>query len=181
MKEKEIWKPIISLPPYLISNKGRLKGLKKDSKGSKDSTENLALKRGRKGYLVYDFMVSEKNSHECEFKRFRIDILVLEAFCLEPKTEKNQFVIHLDGDLENSCIENLKWGTEDELLEYNGLIPSDLLATKLTEDEVLDILAARGTYREIGERFDVSGQTVYNIQNGLSWKKLTRGKIGGRS
>lgn len=154
MKEK--WQPITDFPPYSISSLGRLK------KGGRGKP--LKFRKGKKSYPVYDFIVDGLKTAK------RIDELVLEAFKTKPE-ESASFPIHLDKNIQNNALANLKWGTAKQASLHNLEGGSKF---KLTDDQVLEILELRGvkSTREIAKIFEVSHATVANIFAGESWKKL---------
>lgn len=53
-------------------------------------------------------------------------------------------------------------------------IGSQCGAAKLKEEDVLNILNEVGNYREIGERYGVSWNTIRSIKLGISWKHVKR-------
>lgn len=46
--------------------------------------------------------------------------------------------------------------------------------SKLTENQVFEIFNMKGTYPEIGSKFSITQETVYNIKCGRSWGWLTK-------
>lgn len=43
--------------------------------------------------------------------------------------------------------------------------------SKLTQEQVIEIRSATGTYAELGRKYGISRGGIYNIKNGTSWKK----------
>ena len=123
----------------------------------------MKFRKGKKSYLVYDFIVDGLKVAK------RIDELVLEAFKAKPETAS--FPIHLDRNIQNNELANLKWGTAKQA-NLNNLEPPSKF--KLTEAQVLEILELRGvkSTREIAKLFDISHASVANIFAGKYWKKL---------
>jgi hypothetical protein len=93
---------------YFISNYGRAKSLDKLR-----HDENL-LKPGTlvKGHKVLTVKFKDF------YKTFYIQKLVAEAFCEKENQDVKNFVIHIDGDLNNNLFKNLKFVTREELTEH---------------------------------------------------------------
>ena len=88
----EIWKPILELPGYSVSNKGRVR---------KDDTGQI--------------MALSKNSGYCRITISKhVHRLVAKAFLENPKDETKCWVDHIDGNRSNNNVENLRWVTPSE-------------------------------------------------------------------
>ena len=99
MTEKLIYLEIF--PGYSISNKGRVKGIRKNVLKPVD---------GGQGYLKVTLSKNGKHVDK------RINRLVAEAFI--PNPDSLPLVMHLDNDRSNNHIENLSWGTHSENNQY---------------------------------------------------------------
>jgi len=114
---EEIWKPIKGYEgKYEISNKGRVKSLKRATKvGIKnvDSIQRkekiltpLKLTKGYLGVMLYD----NTGKPKCQ----KIHRLVALHFI----PQKNQ-VNHIDGNKENNSVENLEWCNQTENMQHS--------------------------------------------------------------
>lgn len=115
---KEIWKDIKDFEGiYKISNKGRIKSLKR-----KHVKNNKILKPlvDKDGY----YMVTLKNNGQNSTKK--IHRLVAENFI---KKETNKFFVnHKDGNKQNNCVTNLEWCTRIENMQH--ALKNNLIKTK---------------------------------------------------
>lgn len=98
---KEVWKPISNYSDYLISNYGRIRSLKRKSKG-KILSNNL----NKCGYYIINLFNKGKSRTK------RIHRLVAEHFV--PGQHPNLEVDHIDGNPLNNHYSNLQWITHKE-------------------------------------------------------------------
>jgi len=118
----ETWEDIIGYEgSYQVSNKGRVKSLKryvKHSKGGKQILNERILK-GRSGnknkYITVSLVKDAKG------KSYSIHSLVSEAF-MGYKKPKGFVVDHINKDLKNNNIENLRYCTQRENLNNRSLV-----------------------------------------------------------
>ena len=175
----EIWKDIqfeenISKNEvFKISNHGRVKSFKKDTKNG--SIVNPSLAGGYK-------MMSLKQNSGKRTGRY-IHRLVALNF-IEKENEDQNLVIHIDYDRKNNHILNLKWATEQEKVEHNINNPNKTKAsrahnTKLTEGRVKMIKKKlldpnRKTRMKIlAKQFGISEMQLYRIKTGENWGYVT--------
>lgn len=126
----------------------------------------------REGYVQINLYV---NKHQY-IKH--VHVLILTAFCgLRPIGMECR---HLDGNKLNNHLDNLCWGTRrenvDDRLKHGGyLVGEDVHTSKLTADDVLQIRELRQyglSCIEIGKRYGVSRNSIYDIINHKRWKHL---------
>lgn len=114
----EVWKNIADFPCYQVSTFGRVRSLDRTiTKNYKNESSyvqdvkgqmlKLSLWRKEKKYVL----VSLSKNHK-SYRKF-VHELVAETFI--PNPDKKQYIKHLDGNIQNNNINNLKWIDENEL------------------------------------------------------------------
>ena len=104
---EEIWKDIDGFQNfYQISNFGRIKSFKKESKGK-------ILKNTNKNGDYFSVVLKNKN----KTLYAKIHRLVAEAFI--PNPNNLPCVNHIDGNKQNNKVENLEWVTYKENFEHS--------------------------------------------------------------
>lgn len=98
----EIWITINNFESYMVSNYGRIKKLCTNSK------EKLIKTQGKNKVSLYN----NKNELKATLGR-----LVAQSFIRD--LEENEIVIHIDGDITNNKVDNLKISTPKEKAEKN--------------------------------------------------------------
>lgn len=174
--EGEIFVPI-HLPEfngkYMISNKGRLKSIRKKSrKHVKDFITKGC--HDTKGY----FSLCLRDHGLCV--RIRAHVLVGEAFLIKPKTESRLCINHIDGNKLNNNVENLEWVTYKQNSEH--AIKTGLMDTKgeknkksiLKESDILEIrkLYHTNSRKKIAKMYNVNDRYISSIVTGDTWKHL---------
>lgn len=111
----EIWRSVPNFENvYEVSNKGRIKSLKRASRklphGSPFFTQDMIMKLSHNGsgYLK----VTLKQPATKVYKNLLVHRLVAQAFLQNPQSLRE--VNHLDGDKKNNKIENLAWVSSRE-------------------------------------------------------------------
>ncbi len=180
--DKEIWVPVFGYEGlYEVSNKGRVKSLKKFHPNS-----------GRTGRWYPERILSlgtDKNGYKticlCKDgvrKLCKVHRLVLSSFdkkCLDLQ------VNHLDGDKQNNHLENLEWATCSENIKHAWRIGlknqngSKNNQAKLTEQDVLEIVELFRTTnlsdKKIAIMYDIkSDETIRSIRKRKSWTHVTK-------
>lgn len=124
---REIWKPIKGFEGYYeVSNKGRVKSLKRliqrsyksrPTKGFEKPQKIMTPANNGKGYL-WVYLAKEGKAYHKYIHR-----LVATAFVENSSVEKNQ-INHKDGNKQNNVASNLEWCTarENDLHRYNVLM-----------------------------------------------------------
>lgn len=109
---KEIWKDIKNYEGlYQVSNLGRIKSLARKVKtknGYYQGYNEKILKNGTNGNKYY-IVVLCKN---CITNPQLVHRIVAETFI--PNPENKPCVDHIDTDIHNNCVNNLKWCTQKE-------------------------------------------------------------------
>lgn len=98
----EYWKPIKGYEGfYEISNKGNARSVERlDARGQHRKSKVISIKSIRNTKQVTLFRDGKR-------KNFLVKKLVADAFLETP--QGNEKSIHVDGNPENNCVENLKW------------------------------------------------------------------------
>jgi len=167
----EVWKEIdfgtkLRHPRYEISNLGRVRSYANDKK-------NGRIIKG-----------SDVNGYRSIMIRFEGGIVQshyvhrMVAHIFLPKDHKEQhYVIHKDYDKKNNEIYNLKWVTEQELIDHNNQNPAVLhkrtTGYKLTEPKVRAIKRLLKNNKTrlyvIAKRFGISHTQLNRIRSGENW------------
>lgn len=117
MEDREIWRPIPSLPSHIASSHGRIMRVPHLS----------GLPNG--GFLVYGGTLHH-GVWEPKFKRYiyqyggktyKVHRLVCEAFNGAPP-RINSVCMHIDENSKNNAPSNLAWGTQKENLNAPGFL-----------------------------------------------------------
>jgi hypothetical protein len=119
----EIWKDVKGYEgSYQVSNKGNVKSLTRYVKHSRGGTQilkgRILKKRSGKNnkYLSVSLLKNGKN------KTFYIHFLVAEAFIGE--RPENKVIDHIDNNIENNKVENLRYCTQRENIASRSKISS---------------------------------------------------------
>jgi hypothetical protein len=108
-------------------------------------------------------------------KRYQVHTLVLTTFggpCPEGLECR-----HGDGNHLNNRFDNLSWGTHTENMRDKQTHGTEVQGethpnSKLTEDDVRAIRAAKGTQREIAAQYGVSQVAINHIRTRKTWKHV---------
>jgi hypothetical protein len=114
-------------------------------------------------------------SREGDMRRFQIHRLVLEAF-IGPCPEGME-CRHLNGKHEDCTLGNLEWNThtvnmQDKQIHGTERQGENHPHSKLTENDVRAIRAAKGTQREIAAHYGVSQVAIHHIRTRKTWKHV---------
>lgn len=169
----QVWKTIPGYERYEVSNDGQVRSwLKRGNHSSKATIAPHLMKPVRDA--VNRPLVTLSNNGVA--KRFYIHVLVLAAF-VGPRPS-GQEACHIDGDLQNNHIANLRWDTHksnEQDKKRHGTAPTGEknARSKLTEQDVIEIrhLSTQGVrHDEIAQKFNVKANTISRIANGKRWK-----------
>lgn len=154
---------------YFISDKGAVYSSK--------TNKVLNWSLDKDGYAKVRLVSIDNRRH-----RYSVHRLVLAHFAPVANMDELQ-VNHKDGNKLNNALSNLEWVTASENNRHKyqiGLASQsgeNNNATHLTEKDVLEIisllLAHRGTYKEIADKFHIHEETVGAIKRKKNWKYLT--------
>lgn len=188
----EMWSKIEGYPNYEISNTGRVRSL---DRVIKDSIGRVRIWKGRE---LKQFQLDESCGrywavnllNNGNSKLFKVHQLVIKTFKVEPGANTTQ-VRHLDGDINNNCIENLEYGTAkdnyEDMIRHGRVnfhkkeyqrraIGENVGISKLKNSDVVKIkILLRDTkysQRKIGEMFGVDNRTVSAIKTGKYWNHI---------
>jgi hypothetical protein len=169
---------------YAISNLGRLVSFT-------DKIEGGRLLKGSvtEGFRLFRYKIQRrnkiKNKHKFLYK------LVAENF-LEKDSDELTHIIHVDHNLSNDVVGNLRWVTKEEAIKHRKKSPKVVQArkeatkriveynrnregTKLTITKVMLIKKMlanpnrKTRMKMIAKQFDISEMQLYRIKSGENW------------
>ena len=154
---------------YLVNENGQIY--------SKSKKDYLTPRKDKDGYLSVFLQKTEGGRDNKIYKR--IASLILYSFQGPPPLYiKDPTVNHIDGNIENNHISNLEWmerSTNSSIRKNKGQGNKNSQA-KLNEKQVYEILNLlsknKNTYKEIGDKYNVSKYTISNISRGKNWKEV---------
>ena len=169
---------------YAISNYGRFLSFT-------DKIPEGRFVKGSKqdGYKIWRYKVRDANN-KFRYKHCFFYKLVAEYFI--PKTSEEQvYVLHLNYNRDNDCVDNLKWATYAEMLAHSKKSPFVIASrkrwlaeikakrlhqgNKLTSTQVMHLKKIlfdpnRKTRMKIlARQFGVSEMTLHRIKSGENW------------
>jgi len=169
---------------YAISNFGRLVSFTKNIEYGRilngGITEGYRIFRYR---INYGKIISYRHKFFCR--------LVAENF-LEKTSDKQIYVLHLDHNLSNDLVSNLKWATKQEMLAHQRTNPKVLKSRKISAKRLVEYNKKRDGYKLtttqvihikkllanpnrktrmkiIARRFGISEMQLYRIKTGENW------------
>jgi hypothetical protein len=107
--ENEEWREIEEFPHYSISNYGRVK--------HENRIEARKITINDRGFPIVTLFCKDSKTRYLR----QINKLVAQAFLPPPIYSDETAVWHIDGDLSNCRVENLKWDTRSRVLEWNEM------------------------------------------------------------
>ncbi len=176
--EQEVWKPTYVFSEfYEISNLGNVRSNYCYSQGKTRKRETpliLRPSRTRQGYLVV--RMGHGINPQPHFTIHR-----LKAIAFIPNPDNLPWVNHKDGDKRNNDLTNLEWCTP----KHNIIHARDMGltvaargekqgASKLKENQVIDIFMSKEKNKVLGEKYNVNQTTIRAIRNGSNWNWLTK-------
>jgi len=174
LHQEEIWRPIAGYEGfYEVSNYGRVRGVDRiTSHGHRRKGKLRRLDLTKTGHQKVK--LCRKGVEEV----LLVHRVVLEAF-VGPCPEGMVCCHGPNGVLDNS-LGNLCWGTksknagEDKRRDGTDNRGTKHAMVKLTENQVLDILADQRTYQRIADSYGVSKPTITAIKTGRNWGWLNK-------
>ncbi len=174
----EIWRTIEDYPDYMVSNKGRIKSMRRtihrsDGRSKRLKTKVLKPWYGSDNHLYINLSKNKKKVHN------KVSRLVGKAFI--PNPENKPEINHKDGVKNNNKVENLEWNTSSENIIHaydTGLLKrgEDFYNSKFKNKQILEIrtILKKGSLsqKRISEIFGVCQATIHNIKIGKSYKSV---------
>ena len=169
---------------YAISNFGRLVSFT-------DKIEYGRIIKGSitEGYRIFRYRIRRGKKILYRHKFFYK--LVAEKFLAKPSDDQ-VYVLHLDHNLSNDLVGNLKWATRQEMIEHQRTNPKVLISRKISTKRLLEYNKKRDGYKltttkvmyikkllanpnrktrmkMIARRFGISEMHLYRIKTGKNW------------
>jgi hypothetical protein len=107
---------------------------------------------------------------------------------LKKPSVKHKYVIHVNHNKLVNTVKNLRWATQEEMIEHQQASPAKVaykkvqasrnVGLKLTARQVLTIKQTlqdknrKLTIKKLAEKFGVSEMTMYRIKSGENWKRV---------
>lgn len=168
-----------------ISNYGRVKRRK-----PKEEDFTLLKKSYINNFEVINFpSLTKLNKYGKKTTRSLYIHKVVASLFINENIERKKFVIHLDHDLQNNYVKNLKYVNQKELTAHQLTNPKRIIAdreklknppySKLTETKVkllkrkLNDPNRRTRLKIIAKQFGVSEMQLHRIKTGENWGHVT--------
>lgn len=172
----EVWKPVVGVDHYEVSNLGRVRSWKSTQWGLRKSPRELKQQVHPKGY--HQVSISPEPYKGVTMKVHR---LVAEAFLGISPADRRE-VNHKDGNKSNNCADNLEWSNRSDNIShaYKNRLRSVPYGesnpnAKLTDDDVRAIRKSRGKIRQVdlAKKYGVPQTAISSVQLGKSWSHVT--------
>lgn len=166
MSDEEIWKPLVGLRGYEISNLGRARSLGgRRQFGNRSRIHKPTIRKMRIDKDGY-FRFNAWDADDSKTKTVRLHVAVATAFIPNPNGLK--IVNHIDGNKQNCRSDNLEWTTPAGNTRHAvGVLHKGRI--KLTREQVCNVKNSFGTNREIADATGVPIDEVRRIKNGDRW------------
>jgi len=165
---------------YAISNLGRLISYTNKFEDGRVVKGSLT-----EGFRMFRYKI--RRNGKINYKHKFIYKLVAEHF-LPPPAKEQEYIIHLDHNLSNDNVKNLKWVTREEKLQHQRTNPKVIEAKKqlaehnrmrdghkLTSTQVMQIKKRladpnnKTRMKTLAKRFGISEMQLYRIKTGENW------------
>ena len=179
----EIWKPLkfkgwqAMRNKYAVSSLGRASSFREDIFGDGKILEGSLTS----GYKTLNLRIGSGSQTIYLHREI--------AKLFTPKNSpKQQFVIHLNHDKKDNSSSNLKWASQNELIDHQQNSPRKLAYKKIqsarTKGPKLNASQVKAiktlvsnpkrklTHQQIADKYNVSPMTIYRIKNGENWAKI---------
>ena len=172
---------------YAISNFGRLVSFAKNIEYGRILNGSIT-----EGYRIFRYRI-RLGKKKILYKHKFFHRLVAENF-LEKTSEEQTYVLHLDHNLSNDVVSNLKWATKQEMLDHQQTNQKVLKARKISGKRIVEYNKKRGVVgnkltstqvirikkllskpnrktrlKIIARRFGISEMQLYRIKTGENW------------
>lgn len=166
-----VFRDIENPPVYQVSNYGRLR-----------SFQSCAEGRIIRGSVIQGYRSLNIRKKGKIFNRY-VHKLVAEYF-LQTGLPEQTYVLHLDHDKLNNRVQNLRWATQEEMIEHNRTNPNVLNRPmpkrtrnyKLTESKVKMIKKLlrndKNRLKMIARQFGITHTQLNRIRSGENWKHV---------
>jgi hypothetical protein len=184
--EIELWKPVVGITGYEVSNLGRVRSFIQQARGKgrrpgfvnlrkEPRPMKLAKKRETRGYYLQVALSTDFGE-----RMNRVHVMVAEAFLINPNPVIFNQVNHKNAVKWDNRLANLEWSNHDlnhEHVDANGMRPAGEQhgRAKLTNETVRAIklrLLQGVRQREIVREFGLSKECVSRIATGRNWKSV---------
>lgn len=175
--EREVWKSVEGWDNYMISNLGRLKGIRRlNGKGVISYGEFLVGYTNKKGYVIARLYDSTKKITT------PIHRLVAKHFNMKPSGATE--IHHLDGDKKNNKSDNLMWVnkrthvaiTLKETKFGDGVTGEKHGMSKISASSVLKIREEyTGKYGNVvwlSKKYNITKTHIHRIVKNRAWQSL---------
>ena len=147
------FKTIARAPRFEINQQGVVR--RRDTKITREHQFN------KKGYPFVTLQLQPGRGSKC-FKCF-IHVALAKNFIENPKPEEYDIVMHLDDDVSNYSLGNLKWGTQKQNMEQ-----SSATGHYSTVKKEVTLISPEG------EEVYVTGLRTFCAEQGLDWGNFNR-------
>ncbi|MDG2152744.1 MAG: NUMOD4 domain-containing protein [Crocinitomicaceae bacterium] len=118
----ELWKQIKGFLDYEISNYGIIRSLERTKKFKNGRLVHFSSKvKTQRIHPGNGFLMTDLIDNSGKKKTIYPHKLVASMFIKNDRPRKNKVVIHLDGNLQNNQVENLKWSSFSESIKIGFL------------------------------------------------------------
>lgn len=157
------WKVIENCPNFEVSSDGEVRGL-----SSKGKLLVRGQSKGSHGYLMVNLKYADEHRGS-----ETVHTLVCRVFHGERPHRAD--ACHIDGNKENNCSDNLRWGSRKENINdqkihgtfgWHGV-------KKLQESDVLEISKSEELTSVLAKKYKVSISRIYGIRCGREYRELT--------